>query len=248
MTRSAKRRRGGLRHRSTSPIAWCDVAAERRVERFLAGFGMARGRRRELVIQSCVARAVARWREQPGSDLRRARAGAGRGRAQPLVHGRARAGADRRAPAAPGRARRVRDLRARRAAGRACSRPATVCRRRRCDALQQAGFAPIPAEVPGSMVAQPLELLVGEGAADPPAAAWRCAWRRLGGTPRGLLTSRSRHRRALMIDDEFGPRRRLILAVLVLGGTALGDPRAGQRAGGRRPVDPGTRHPAGVLR
>ena len=45
------------------------LAAERRVERFLDGFGMARGRRRDLVIQSCVAEAVARWREQPQSDL-----------------------------------------------------------------------------------------------------------------------------------------------------------------------------------
>ena len=45
------------------------LAVERRVERFLAGFGMARGRRRDLVIQNCVAQAIARWQEQPDSDL-----------------------------------------------------------------------------------------------------------------------------------------------------------------------------------
>jgi hypothetical protein len=45
------------------------VAAERRVERYLAGFGMARGRRRELVVQGCIARALEQWRQEPGSDL-----------------------------------------------------------------------------------------------------------------------------------------------------------------------------------
>jgi hypothetical protein len=45
------------------------VAAERRVERFLADFGVPRGRRRELVVQSCVARATEEWREHPGRDL-----------------------------------------------------------------------------------------------------------------------------------------------------------------------------------
>ena len=45
------------------------VAAERRVERFLADFGVARGRRRELVVQSCVARAIEQWREHPSRDL-----------------------------------------------------------------------------------------------------------------------------------------------------------------------------------
>ncbi len=41
----------------------------RRIERLLEGLGMARGRRRELVIQNCMTRAVGRWREQPGTDL-----------------------------------------------------------------------------------------------------------------------------------------------------------------------------------
>lgn len=45
------------------------VAAERRVERFLADFGVPRGRRRELVVQSCMARAIGEWREHPGRDL-----------------------------------------------------------------------------------------------------------------------------------------------------------------------------------
>ena len=45
------------------------VAAERRVERFLADFGVPRGRRRELVVQSCIARAIEQWREHPGRDL-----------------------------------------------------------------------------------------------------------------------------------------------------------------------------------
>ena len=42
-----------------------------------------------------------------------------------------------------------------------------------------------------------------------------------------------------MIDDEFGPRRRLILAVLVLGGTALATRVLASVLDGRRPVDPG---------
>jgi hypothetical protein len=41
----------------------------RRIERLLEGLGMARGRRRELVIQNCMTRAVGRWREAPGADL-----------------------------------------------------------------------------------------------------------------------------------------------------------------------------------
>jgi hypothetical protein len=45
------------------------VAAERRVERLLADFGVPRGRRRELVVQSCMARATEQWREHRGRDL-----------------------------------------------------------------------------------------------------------------------------------------------------------------------------------
>jgi hypothetical protein len=45
------------------------LAAERRVERYLDGFGMARGRRRDLVVQGCVARALEQWRGQDGGDL-----------------------------------------------------------------------------------------------------------------------------------------------------------------------------------
>lgn len=41
----------------------------RRIERLLEGLGMARGRRRELVIQNCMTRAVGRWREEAGADL-----------------------------------------------------------------------------------------------------------------------------------------------------------------------------------
>lgn len=39
------------------------------MERFLADFGVPRGRRRELVVQSCLARAIEQWREHPARDL-----------------------------------------------------------------------------------------------------------------------------------------------------------------------------------
>ncbi len=49
------------------PIAqWLAV---RRVERVLERFGMTRDRRRELIIQNCMARAIGRWREARGGDL-----------------------------------------------------------------------------------------------------------------------------------------------------------------------------------
>ena len=43
--------------------------AARRVERVLERFGMMRDRRRELIIQNCMTRAVGRWREGCGTDL-----------------------------------------------------------------------------------------------------------------------------------------------------------------------------------
>jgi hypothetical protein len=43
--------------------------AVRRMERLLEGFGMMRGRHRELVIQNCMTRAIGRWRDQHGADL-----------------------------------------------------------------------------------------------------------------------------------------------------------------------------------
>jgi hypothetical protein len=43
--------------------------AVRRVERLLESFGMTRDRRRELIIQNCMTRAIGRWREARGTDL-----------------------------------------------------------------------------------------------------------------------------------------------------------------------------------
>jgi len=59
----------GVPGRTDEPHILERVAAEKRVERYLDGFGMARGRRRELVVQGCVARAIERWREQRASDV-----------------------------------------------------------------------------------------------------------------------------------------------------------------------------------
>jgi hypothetical protein len=132
------------------------LAAERRVERFLAGFGMVRGRRRDLVIQNCVAQAMTRWQEQPDADLgalalEQAEDAVGRwftavlgpeliGDHPPLLVGRAAFEICGAASSWPGILA-------------TCERlpPAAV------EAIQRAGFMPIPAEAPGSMVAQPLE-------------------------------------------------------------------------------------------
>ena len=43
--------------------------AARRVGRVLERFGMMRDRRRELIIQNCMTRAIGRWREGCGTDL-----------------------------------------------------------------------------------------------------------------------------------------------------------------------------------
>ena len=132
------------------------VAAERRVERFLANFGVPRGRRRELVVQSCVSRAIEQWRDQPASDLAalafaqaeetlgqwfRAVLGAETvGEESPLLVGRAAFEICEAAGSWPGTLS-------------TCDRlpPAAA------DALQRAGIAPTPAEVPGAMSAQALE-------------------------------------------------------------------------------------------
>lgn len=45
------------------------LLAQRRIERMLERLGMSRGRRRELVIQNCMTRAVAAWRDHPRTDL-----------------------------------------------------------------------------------------------------------------------------------------------------------------------------------
>jgi hypothetical protein len=157
LERTEKVARTGLeRTTGNQPDRLLRLAAERRVERFLAGFGMARGRRRELVIQNCLAQAVARWQEQPGSDLRalalqQAEDALSRwftavlgpeliGEHPPLLVGRA----------------------AFEICGAASSWPGVLATRERLPpaavaAIQQAGFMPTPAEAPGSMVAQPLE-------------------------------------------------------------------------------------------
>jgi hypothetical protein len=132
------------------------LAAERRVERFLEGFGMARGRRRDLVIQNCVAQAMTRRREQPDSDLGAlavAQAEDALGRWFTAVLGPELIGEH--PPLLVGRA-------AFEICGAASSWPGVLAT---CDrlppaameAIRLAGFMPTPAEAPGSMVAQPLE-------------------------------------------------------------------------------------------
>ena len=149
-------RTGLERNTDNGPDRLLRLAAERRVERFLEGFGMARGRRRDLVIQNCVAQAVARWREHPDSDLgalalEQAEDTLSRwltavlgpeliGEHPPLLVGRAAFEICGAAGSWPG-------------VLATCDRlpPAAV------EAIRRAGFAPTPAEAPGSMVAQPLE-------------------------------------------------------------------------------------------
>jgi hypothetical protein len=132
------------------------AVAERRVERFLSGFGMPRGRRRERVIQNCVARAAARWRETPARELgalalEEAEEALSRwftavlepemiGEHPPLLVGRVAFEICDAAGSWPG-------------VLATCDRlpPASL------EALRQAGFAPTPAEEPGSMVEQPLD-------------------------------------------------------------------------------------------
>jgi len=132
------------------------VAAERRVERFLADFGVPRGRRRELVVQSCTARAIEQWREHPGRDLGalafaqaeetlaqwfRAVLGAETiGQNSPLLVGRAAVAICEAAGGWPGTLS-------------TCDRlpPAAS------EALRRAGVAPTPSEMHGTMSAQVLE-------------------------------------------------------------------------------------------
>jgi hypothetical protein len=127
-----------------------------RVERFLEGFGMARGRRRELIVQNCLARAVGRWREVPDADLsalalEQIEDALGRwfafvlgeeslGDQSPLLLGRG-------ALEACAAARRWPDA----LLTYDHLPPAFV------DAMRAAKLAPTPAEMPGSMLAQPLE-------------------------------------------------------------------------------------------
>jgi hypothetical protein len=132
------------------------AVAERRVERFLEGFGMARGRRRELVIQNCVAHAMTRWRQEPLSDpgalaLEEAEEALSRwftavlgpeliGEHPPLLVGRAAVAICEEAGAWPG-------------VLSTCDRlpPAAL------EAMRRAGFVPTPAEEPGSMIEQQLD-------------------------------------------------------------------------------------------
>lgn len=132
------------------------VAAERRVERLLADFGVPRGRRRELVVQGCVARAIEQWREHPSRDLGalafaqaedtlgqwfRAVLGAETiGGDPPLLMGRAAVAICEAAGSWPGTLS-------------TCDRlpPAAS------DALRRAGVTPTPAELQGAMSAQRLE-------------------------------------------------------------------------------------------
>lgn len=126
------------------------------MERLLADFGVPRGRRRELVVQGCVARAIGQWREHPGSDLAAlgfAQAEETLGQWFRAVLGAETFGED--APLLIGRAA----VEICEAAG---SWPGTLST---CDrlpaaaneALRRAGVAPTPAEMPGAMAAQPLE-------------------------------------------------------------------------------------------
>ena len=127
------------------------------MERLLADFGVPRGRRRELVVQSCVARAIEQWCEHPGRDLGalafaqaeetlgqwfRAVLGSRDDAAQdpPLLIGRAAVEICEAAGSWPGTLS-------------TCDRlpPAAV------EALQRAGVTPTPAEMPGAMSAQVLE-------------------------------------------------------------------------------------------
>jgi len=137
------------------------VVAERRVERFLEGFGMPRGRRRELVIQNCVAQATERRLRQPQSDLgalalKEAEEALSRwftavlgpeliGEYPPLLVGRAAVVVCEAAGTWPG-------------VLSTCDRlpPLAV------EALNRAGFMPTPLEEPGSMVEQQLESWSGK--------------------------------------------------------------------------------------
>jgi len=147
---------GQERKTGNQPDRLSRLAAERRVARLLEGFGMARGRRRDLVIQNCVAQAMARWRERPDSDLgalalAQAEDALSRwftavlgpelvGEHPPLLVGRAACEICCAAGSWPG-------------VLATCDRlpPAAM------EAIRRAGFMPTPAEAPGAMVAQPLE-------------------------------------------------------------------------------------------
>ncbi len=128
----------------------------RRIERLLEGLGMARGRRRELVIQNCMTRAVGRWREEPGADLsalalEQIEDALGRwfsfvleaeslGERPPLLVGQAALEACQSAQRWPDVLLTYDHL------------PAEFV-----EAMRAATIEPLPAELPGSMLAQPLE-------------------------------------------------------------------------------------------
>ena len=126
------------------------------MERFLADFGVPRGRRRELVVQSCLARAIEQWREHPGRDLGAlafAQAEETLGQWFRAVLGAETTGED--SPLLVGRAAVEICV----AAG---SWPGTLstCDRlppAASDALRRAGVAPTPSEMQGAMSAQVLE-------------------------------------------------------------------------------------------
>jgi hypothetical protein len=132
------------------------VAAERRVERLLADFGVARGRRRDLVIQGCVSRAIEQWRERPGHDLcelafaqaeetlaqwfRAVLGVEAIGEERPLLVGRAAVEICEAAGCWPGTLS-------------TCDRLPLAA----AEAMLRAGVTPTPAEEPGAMIAQALE-------------------------------------------------------------------------------------------
>ena len=60
---------GATTEGGVEPEPIVQLLAERRIERLLEQLGMARGRLRELVIQNCMTRAIAAWREHPRADL-----------------------------------------------------------------------------------------------------------------------------------------------------------------------------------
>lgn len=142
--------------RGRQPDRLLRIAAERRVERLLVDFGVPRGRRRELVVQGCLGRALESWREHPKQDLCelvftqaeetlaqwfRAVLGAELiGEQSPLLVGRAAVAICEAAGAWPGTLS-------------TCDRlpPAAS------EALRRAGVTPTPAEMSGAMVAQDLE-------------------------------------------------------------------------------------------
>lgn len=154
--RETEANRGTAQGTGRQPDRLLRVAAERRVERLLTDFGVPRGRRRELVVQNCVARAIEQWREHPGADL----CGLAFAQAEETLAQwfRAVLGADTIGEEPP--------LLVGRAAVEICeaagSWPGTLstCDRlppAASDALRGIGMTPTPAQMPGAMLAQALE-------------------------------------------------------------------------------------------